>query len=140
MATYLAALWSSPEYKLAEMYDIDLSLATNISAGAECGNIPLNVVFAVIDVESTFNVDAVGGAGEIGLMQIKPSTARLDRHSLFDPVTNVCAGSKYLTKMYGQFGDLRHALAAYNAGPGTVARMAASGIVPRRYPDKVLAE
>ena len=97
-------------------------------------------MFAVVWVESNFNANAVGAAGEIGLMQIKPSTARLPREALFDIVTNVCAGSSYLTDMYRQFGDIRTALAAYNAGPGRVVELMAQGHTPQRYARRVMGD
>ncbi|MDI3316726.1 MAG: lytic transglycosylase domain-containing protein [Bacillota bacterium] len=86
------------------------------------------LIYAVIRHESGFNPEARGAAGEIGLMQILPSTARwihrnlmgggeLQLSALFDPVTNVRYGTAYLARLIRQNGgDVALALTAYNAG------------------------
>lgn len=86
------------------------------------------LVYAVIDVESGFDPDLVGAAGEVGLMQLLPSTAglvargefglvELPRRLLFDPAWNVRLGTAYLGELVrASGGDLARALAAYNAG------------------------
>ncbi|MCP5155200.1 MAG: transglycosylase SLT domain-containing protein [Ectothiorhodospiraceae bacterium] len=90
-------------------------------------------VFAVIRQESAFLIDARSSAGALGLMQILPSTGRsvartlsLPRPSwadLLDPPVSVDLGSAYLAMLLDRFDrDPLHATAAYNAGPGRVAR------------------
>ncbi|REJ34932.1 MAG: hypothetical protein DIU84_07330 [Bacillota bacterium] len=85
---------------------------------------------AVIEVESGFRADAVGSSGEIGLMQILPSTARrvaaavgidgFTRESLFDPAVNVRLGAAHLGSLLARFhGDEVAALTTYNAGRST---------------------
>jgi len=66
-------------------------------------SVPLSLAHAVIQVESNYRPGLVGSAGEIGLMQIKPATARMLGYSgsvsgLHDPETNIRFGMKYLSK------------------------------------------
>ncbi|MDR1619797.1 MAG: lytic transglycosylase domain-containing protein, partial [Clostridiales bacterium] len=68
--------------------------------------------------ESSFREDTVSSAGAQGLMQLKPATAaELGVNDSFDAVQNMMGGAKYLRAQVDRFGDLRLALAAYNAGP-----------------------
>lgn len=76
---------------------------------------------ALVRQESGFNHRAVSHAGAQGLAQLMPGTARdLGVENPFDPMENLRGGARYLADMMQQFGDLRLALAAYNAGPGAV--------------------
>jgi soluble lytic murein transglycosylase-like protein len=90
------------------------------------------LVHAVIEVESKYNPKAVSRAGAMGLMQLMPKTA--DRFSVadaFDPVQNVDAGVRYLKELLERYsGQVRLALAAYNAGEEAVERH--GGIPPYR--------
>lgn len=85
------------------------------------------LVAAVITVETDWNPDLVGLHGELGLMQILPTTgtylarlAGLATYDLTDPATNVELGTWYLAELISQYGDLPRALAAYNGGPSAV--------------------
>jgi soluble lytic murein transglycosylase-like protein len=79
---------------------------------------------AVMAVESGFNPDAIGGAGEIGLMQIMPSTARMlgfsgSNAELAAPETNIHYGVLYLAQAWRLAGgDLCTATMKYRAGHG----------------------
>jgi soluble lytic murein transglycosylase-like protein len=85
---------------------------------------------SVMKQESAFKPCALSSAGAMGLMQIMPETADLlHLDDPFDPAGNVDAGAKFLKMMLDRFGgDVALALAAYNAGPGTVER--AQGVPP----------
>ena len=81
-----------------------------------------NLVKAVIKAESNFNPDAVSPKNAEGLMQLMPSTAKQYGVSdSFDPSSNIEGGVKVLKDLIDHFdGDLKLALAGYNAGKGAV--------------------
>lgn len=91
------------------------------------------LVRAVISVESCFDPKAVSSVGARGLMQLMPSTAKhFGIVDLFNPQANLQAGVRYLARLIKLYnGDLRLALAAYNAGPGAVKKY--GGVPP--YPE-----
>ena len=87
------------------------------------------LIYAMIKQESRGNHKAVSRKGAIGYMQLMPRTAKelgVDPH---DPFDNLRGGVKYISKQLKKFkGDVRLALAAYNAGPGNVQKY--GGIPP----------
>lgn len=85
-------------------------------------DVPVELAHAVITVESNYKPYSLGKAGEVGLMQIKPATARMmgysgSRTGLFDPETNIKYGMKYLgkAKKLGD-GSTCGTILKYNAG------------------------
>lgn len=98
---------------------------------------------ALVEVESGFRPDVVSPQGAVGLMQVMPTTgSSYGAGDLMDPETNLTVGTRYFADLLDRYGgSLDLALAAYNAGPGNVARY--GGIPPfretRRYVDRVLA-
>jgi len=113
-------------HRLAQQYSLDPRL-----------------VQAIITVESNFDARAVSRAGAQGLMQLMPDTAARYRvENPFDPRANLEGGMRYLRDLLLMFpSDLRHVLAAYNAGEGAVQQY--GGIPPypetQRYVERVLA-
>jgi soluble lytic murein transglycosylase-like protein len=79
---------------------------------------------AIIEVESGFNARAVSPKGAVGLMQVMPATAaRYGHFDLYSPEQNIDVGARYLRDLLGMFGgDVRLAVAAYNAGENAVIR------------------
>lgn len=80
------------------------------------------LILSIMRAESGFNRTAVSVKGAMGLMQLMPATAtRFGVKNIFDPRENVLGGSRYLRWLLDRFsGDVRLALAGYNAGEGSV--------------------
>lgn len=90
------------------------------NASAKYGYDPL-LVHAVIQQESGHNNTAKSGVGAQGLMQLMPATAKsLGVTNANDPTQNVNAGTRYLKQLNQQFGNMPHALYAYNWGMGNL--------------------
>ena len=102
----------------------------DIKAAATAHKVDPLLIKAIARVESCFDPHAVSVAGAQGLMQLMPATAaELKVVQPFDELQNLMGGTQYFAKMLKQFdGNLELALAAYNAGPGTVKRY--GGIPP----------
>jgi soluble lytic murein transglycosylase len=123
-----------------------------VSGHAENYDLDPALLAAVIYQESKFEADAVSSSGAIGLMQLLPDTAkgiaqytggnRFQVKDLYDPEINVRYGSFYLRRLLRKYGDVRLALAAYNAGQSNVDRWLAEGgeigfAETREYVDRV---
>ncbi|WP_256972706.1 lytic transglycosylase domain-containing protein [Saccharibacillus sp. O23] len=99
--------------------------ANIVSAASSKYGIPESLINGIIDAESSFNPNAQSGAGAKGLMQLMDGTAAgLGVKNSFDPEQNINGGASYIASMLIRYdGSQRLALAAYNAGPGTLQRL-----------------
>ena len=146
-------IWTPPESSDPKKGDSNLSLRQL----AARNNVELELILAVIRVESNFNPNAVSSSGAVGLMQLMPGTAqdlglkvpkyrnvlkpihdeRIDER--FNPRKNIQAGVAYLKAQLKRYdGSYVRAVAAYNVGPGNVRD---NGTIPQRadrYAGKVL--
>ena len=103
-----------------------------IRSAAQKHGIDTGLIKAVMHTESGFNLKARSPVGAQGLMQLMPATARrFNVNDAFDPAQNIDGGARYLSWLIKRFnGDVRLALAGYNAGEGNVDKY--KGIPPFR--------
>ena len=121
----------------------DTPYANLINKAASRYSLDGNLIKAVIQVESSFNPNAVSHAAAKGLMQMIDSTAAMYKvKNIFNPAEAIDAGSHHLMDLLNVYdGNLKLALAAYNAGNGAVRKY--GGVPPyketRRYIQKIAA-
>jgi Rod binding domain-containing protein len=114
----------------------------HIDEAADSYGVDKNIIKSIIMTESAGNQKAVSSAKAKGLMQLMDSTATdMGVKNVFDARENILGGTKYLSKMLRQYdGDLKLALAAYNAGPQNVEKY--DGVPPfeetKNYINKVM--
>ncbi len=113
-----------------------------VSNYGEKYNIDKNLIFAVIKAESNFNNNALSNKNAIGLMQIMEETAKdvalknsIDinlnnvKEEILNADNNINIGTKYLQILLNRYDNIEVALAAYNAGIGTVDNWIEKGII-----------
>jgi len=107
--------------------------AATVQRAAIYYQLPPELIWAVMKVESDFRYTAVSRAWARGLMQLMPSTAAaIGVRDPLDPEQNILGGAYYLRHLANRYrGNVVFTLAAYNAGPGAVRRH--GGIPP--YPE-----
>ncbi len=109
---------------------VDGQFSDMINAAAQKYGLDPALLKALIRQESNFDPNAQSPAGAQGLTQLMPGTAAaLGVTNPLDPAQAIDGGAKYLSQQLKAFdGDVRKALAAYNAGPGNVQKY--GGIPP----------
>ena len=126
------------------------ALSHTIVEEARRHELPVDLVLAVMHVESRFHAFAISPVGALGIMKILPATGRelasqqglpwSGPQTLFDPEANVRLGIAYLRWLKSRYGHIDVALAAYNWGPGRIDRKLRAGRpVPAGYASDVLA-
>jgi len=95
-----------------------------IAEAAEKYDLDPNFIRAVMEAESEFNALAISPVGAAGLMQLMPAlAAELGVIDPMDPRQNIMGGAQYLRQLLDSHrGNVKLALASYNAGPGNVAK------------------
>jgi soluble lytic murein transglycosylase len=127
-----AAEWDDVQLRYPRPYPDAVAAAGALAA------LPADWILGVMRQESLYRKDAVSRADARGLMQMLPATAAAvarrwhlpapRKDSLFDAAVAVPLGAAYLRELFDRFGGrLELALAAYNAGPTSVARWLPSG-------------
>ena len=101
-------------------------LNESVVENAKAFGIPEAVIWSTVKNGSDFASNAVSDRGEIGLMQISPErfdrictellSENPDARMLYDPETNLRAGSAWISYLYGRYGIWEHVYAAYFAG------------------------
>jgi soluble lytic murein transglycosylase len=146
-----AYIQSDPDWYVRLRYPLDYEHI--VSGHAKNYELDPALLAAVIYRESKFDAQAKSDSGAIGLMQLLPDTAegialhtggsQFELSDLWDPEINVRYGAFYLRRLLNKYGNVRLALAAYNAGQANVDEWVAEGkgiVFPetRQYIDEVL--
>jgi peptidoglycan lytic transglycosylase len=146
-----AYIQSEPDWYVRLRYPLEYEHI--VTGHAENYDLDPALLAAVIYRESKFDANAKSSSGAIGLMQLLPDTAKgialhtggsqFEVTDLWDPEINVRYGAFYLRRLLNKYGDLRLALAAYNAGQANVDEWRENGEAiafpeTRQYVDEVL--
>jgi soluble lytic murein transglycosylase-like protein len=116
-----------------------------VGAAARAAGIDPLLLLAMVREESRYDASVISPARAVGLAQLLPTTAQalsrdpsMTARRLMDPATNLTLGARYLRRQLDRFGgDLRLALAAYNAGPGAARRWVRLDADPDYFIEKI---
>lgn len=137
---------ASPVY-LSDTIPLSYELQEIMWAECERWGCPYALALAVAEVESEFNMEAVGAVGEVGIMQLNPGPggsyhAELEAATGLDPTTpkgNISGGVYLLGKYMKLYGDPAKAAMAYSMGHYGAQEAWAAGIITSAHAEKVLA-
>lgn len=116
---------SDPKCQLLDWERIPLNRQAfnrEIQAAAQVFTVDEALIRAIIHAESAYQPEALSPKGAQGLMQLMPATQKdLQVEDVFDPLSNIEGGTRYLASLMKEFDqNIDLAAAAYNAGPGAV--------------------
>lgn len=132
------------EEELVTYYDcpLDNDLQDYIREQCETKRVPMSLVVAMIEVESSFQADVVSGTSDYGLMQINEInhewlSEEYGITDFLDPYQNVFCGITILSEHYDRFQDVDKALMAYNLGATGAKKLWDKGIYETSYTRKI---
>jgi len=122
----------------------EADIKATVAAAARRHGVAENLALSMARVESSLVHTRISATGAMGLMQLMPNTAReLGVQDPFDVEQNADAGIRYLKQLLTTYrGDVKRALAAYNAGRGRVSRSGPLNALPqetRTYVSRIVA-
>ncbi|HGN1759920.1 TPA: lytic transglycosylase domain-containing protein [Proteus mirabilis] len=119
---------SDTTYKAKTNFNASKDIKDIVNKYAEKYDISPDLVLALIKQESGFKTDATSSKGAKGLMQLMDFNSKPHNIDPYDPDDNVKVGTALLARLINKYGDIKLALAAYNAGEGAVKKY--GGIPP----------
>lgn len=131
ISTTQEVAFPAPSTQTSALPPTDKKIAAVIIEAAREHEVDPIFVECVMNAESEARTEAISHRGAVGLMQVMPATAEELGLDANDWRENLQAGTAYLGILMKKYGDVRLALAAYNAGPGKVNRY--RGVPP--YPE-----
>lgn len=143
--TYIDVSEEDTSYTAKKTTSVDAMKETKYDAyfkkAAQRYGVSESLLKAIAKAESNFNARDVSSAGAKGVMQLMPETAKsLGVKDVFDPEQNIMGGAKCIKQKLKEFnGNVRLALAAYNAGSGAVKRTGGVPSYCKSYVNKVLS-
>ncbi|MBU5592061.1 lytic transglycosylase domain-containing protein [Clostridium sp. MSJ-4] len=118
-----------PSYIGKDLRSNNATIEEAIKGASKRYGIDEKLIRSIIKQESDFNPNTTSWAGAMGLMQLMPENVKEEGvTNPYDIVENVYAGTRHFKKYLNQFKSLEMALAAYNCGPGTMARRGVDSI------------
>ena len=111
-----------------------------IIAQANASGVDPAIMLSIAKTESGFRQEAIGASGTVGVFQLLPSTAKGLGYNPYNLDENIKCGIIYYKNLYNMFGSTEKALAAYNAGSGTVRRCNCIPAQCQRFVNKIMTD